>query len=413
MTRGSDVDRVYIFDTTLRDGEQSPGFHLDAGSKLKIARQLEKLGVDVIEAGFPISSPGDFEACRQIAREIRGTTVTALARAVKEDIDAVWGAIKDAETPQIHIVLSVSDVHIDRKLGMTRAQVLQRGAEMVAYARSLCDRVQYSPEDAGRADIDYLIETVETMIAAGANVINIPDTTGYCLPGEFGDLVRRVITEARGSENALFSVHCHNDLGLATANALAAITAGARRVECTINGIGERAGNTSLEEIVMLLRVRRARLGFETGVNTTEITRTSRLVAELTGTPVQPNKAVVGANAFAHAAAMQQDGILKDRASYEIMKPEDIGLAESRLVLTARSSRGAFRHRLAKLGLKTSHATDDAAWERFQEVAGTKKEVTDDDLHQILTLVETPSNGPARRDDDSDVAHALRNLIFG
>src|SRR5437667_6044006 len=241
--KDTNPDRVFIFDTTLRDGEQSPGFHLDANSKLRIARQLEKLGVDVIEAGFPISSPGDFEACRRIAREIRGATVTALARAVREDIDAVWGAIKDAETPRIHIVLSVSDVHIDRKLGMTRAQVLQRGAEIVAYARSLCDRVQYSPEDAGRADIDYLIETVETMIAAGANVINIPDTTGYCLPGEFGDLVRRVIAEARGSENALFSVHCHNDLGLATANALAAITAGARRGEWPLPGIGDPTGN--------------------------------------------------------------------------------------------------------------------------------------------------------------------------
>ena len=228
-------DRVFIFDTTLRDGEQSPGFHLDANSKLRIARQLEKLGVDVIEAGFPISSPGDFEACRRIAREIRGATVTALARAVREDVDAVWGAIKDAQDPQIHIVLSVSDVHIDRKLGMTREQVLKRGAEMVEYARFLCDKVEYSPEDAGRADPDYLIETVETMIAAGANVINIPDTTGYCLPYEFGELVRRVITEARGSEKALFSVHCHNDLGLATANSLAAVMAGARRIECTIN----------------------------------------------------------------------------------------------------------------------------------------------------------------------------------
>src|ERR1700674_2196535 len=218
-------DRVFIFDTTLRDGEQSPGFHLDANSKLRIARQLEKLGVDVIEAGFPISSPGDFEACRRIAREIRGATVTALARAVREDIDAVWGAIKEAESPQIHIVLSVSDVHIDRKLGMTRAQVLKRGAEMVSYARSLCDRVQYSPEDAGRADPDYLLETVETMIEAGATVINIPDTTGYCLPGEFGDLVRRLITQARGSEKTLFSVHCHHELGPATANALAAIGA--------------------------------------------------------------------------------------------------------------------------------------------------------------------------------------------
>src|SRR5216684_2382026 len=227
----SDVDRVFIFDTTLRDGEQSPGFHLDANSKLKIARQLERLGVDVIEAGFPISSPGDFEACRQIAREIRSTTVTALARAVRDDIDAVWGAIKDAEAPQIHIVLSVSDVHIDRKLGMTREQVLKRGAEMVAYARSLCDNVQYSPEDAGRSDPEYLIETVETMIAAGANVINIPDTTGYCLPSEFGDLVRRVISEARGSDKALFPVHA----GLSarsTASASAPATRHSRRSSC-------------------------------------------------------------------------------------------------------------------------------------------------------------------------------------
>src|SRR5713226_3235133 len=366
----SDVDRVFIFDTTLRDGEQSPGFHLDANSKLKIARQLERLGVDVIEAGFPISSPGDFEACRQIAREIRSTTVTALARAVREDIDAVWGAIKDAETPQIHIVLSVSDVHIDRKLGMTREQVLKRGAEMVAYARSLCDNVQYSPEDAGRSDPEYLIETVETMIAAGANVINIPDTTGYCLPSEFGELVRRVVTEVRGSDKALFSVHCHNDLGLATANSLAAIAAGARRVECTINGIGERAGNTSLEEIVMLLRVRQAKLGLECGVDTTQITRTSRLVAELTGTPVQPNKAVVGANAFAHASGIHQDGVLKDRLNYEIMKPEDVGLADSRIVLTARSGRHAFHHRLSRLGITLSDAAGaDAAWQRFLQLA--------------------------------------------
>src|SRR5213594_2812907 len=232
MKEEPSANRVFIFDTTLRDGEHAPGFHLDAGSKLRIARQLERLGVDVIEAGFPISSPSDSQACRTIAREIRGATVTALARAVREDIDAVWGAIKDAEDPQIHIVLSVSDVHIQRKLGMTREQVLKRGAEMVEYARFLCYKVEYSPEDAGRADPDYLIETVETMIAAGANVINIPDTTGYCLPHEFGEHARRVITQARGSEKALFLVHCHNVLELAVANTLAAIEAGARRVEC-------------------------------------------------------------------------------------------------------------------------------------------------------------------------------------
>ena len=415
-------DRVFVFDTTLRDGEQSPGFHLDANSKLRIARQLEKLGVDVIEAGFPISSPGDFEACRRIAREIRGATVTALARAVREDIDAVWGAIKEAETPQIHIVLSVSDVHINRKLGMTRQQVLKRGAEMVAYARSLCDNVQYSPEDAGRADPDYLVETVETMIGAGATVINVPDTTGYCLPWEFGDLIRRIINDARGSENALFSVHCHNDLGLAVANTLAAISAGARRVECTINGIGERAGNTSLEEIVMLLRVRQAMLGLECGIDTTEITRTSRLVAELTGTPVQPNKAVVGANAFAHASGIHQDGVLKDRLNYEIMKPEDVGLSDSRIVLTARSGRHAFHHRLGRLGLALSDEHADEAWQRFLKLADTKKEITDEDLKKIAAMSESNGNGhesnghPPVTDqlhDHNHVADTLRHLIFG
>jgi 2-isopropylmalate synthase len=419
--RDASPDRVFIFDTTLRDGEQSPGFHLDSNSKLRIARQLEKLGVDVIEAGFPISSPGDFESCRRIAREIRGATVTALARAVRGDIDAVWGAIKDAEDPQIHIVLSVSDVHIQRKLGMTREQVLERGREMVEYARSLCDKVEYSPEDAGRADPDYLVETVETMIGAGANVINIPDTTGYCLPHEFGELVRRVINEPRGSETALFSVHCHNDLGLAVANTLSALAAGARRVECTINGIGERAGNTSLEEVVMLLRVRQAKLGLECGIDTTEITRTSRLVSELTGTPVQPNKAVVGANAFAHASGIHQDGVLKDRLNYEIMKPEDVGLADSKIVLTARSGRHAFHHRLSRLGITLPDASKaDAAWQRFLQLADTKKEVTDEDLRKIAAMSESnghEGNGhPPVTDQLSDhnhVADTLRHLIFG
>jgi 2-isopropylmalate synthase len=410
----SKPERVFILDTTLRDGEGSPGFHLDANSKVRIARQLEKLGVDVIEAGFPISSRGDFEACRRIAREIRSVSVTALARAVREDIDAVWAAIKDAETPQIHIVLSVSDVHIDRKLGKTREEVLNQGAEMVAYARTLCERVEYSPEDAGRADPEYLLETVETMIAAGATVINIPDTTGYCLPGEFGELVHRLIADARGADKVLFSVHCHNDLGLATANALAALTAGARRVECTVNGIGERAGNTSLEEIVMLLRVRQARLGLECGVDPKEITRASRLVAELTGTPVQPNKAVVGANAFAHAAGIHQDGILKDRLNYEIMKPEDVGLSDSRIVLTARSGRHAFHHRLGRLGIVLTEAQTQAAWQRFKEVADTKREVTDEDLRKIVTAPE--GGAPTFTDQSNDhnnVADTLRHLIFG
>jgi 2-isopropylmalate synthase len=407
-------DRVYIFDTTLRDGEQSPGFHLDANSKVRLARQLEKLGVDVIEAGFPITSRADFEACRRIAREVRGASIAALARGLREDVDTAWAAISEAETPQIHIVLPVSDIHLERKLRMTRDQVLKQGAEMVAYARSLCDLVQYSPEDAGRADPDYLLETVETMIAAGANVINIPDTTGYCLPGEFGDMIRRLIAEARGSQKALFSVHCHNDLGLATANALAAISAGARRVECTVNGIGERAGNTSLEEIVMLLRVRQSRLGFECGIDTKEITRTSRLVAELTGTPVQPNKAVVGANAFAHASGIHQDGVLKDRLNYEIMKPEDVGLADSRIVLTSASGHHAFQHRLTRLGITLAGDKAEAAWLRFKQVADSKREVSDQDLRRIVASVEAGAVHPtADSADSSHVADTLRHLIFG
>jgi 2-isopropylmalate synthase len=282
--------------------------------------------------------------------------------------------------------------------------------------------VEYSPEDAGRADPDYLIQTVETMIAAGATVINIPDTTGYCLPHEFGGLVGRVIKEARGSDKTLFSVHCHNDLGLAVANTLAAIEAGARRVECTINGIGERAGNTSLEEVVMLLKVRQSKLGLECGVDTTQITRTSRLVSELTGTPVQPNKAVVGANAFAHASGIHQDGVLKDRLNYEIMKPEDVGLSDSRIVLTARSGRHAFRHRLERLGIELPDSKVDAAWQRFLQVADTKKEVTDEDLRKIAAMAEGNGNGgegnghPPVTDqlhDHNHVADTLRHLIFG
>ena len=412
----TESNRVYIFDTTLRDGEQSPGFHLNATAKLRIARQLEKLGVDVIEAGHPSLSAAEFDACRRIAREVRGATITALARANREEIDAVWSAIKDAARPQIHIVLPASDLHIEHKHGMTRAEVLKTAREMTAYARSLCDTVQYSAEDAGRADLDFLVECVEAAIGAGATVINLPDTAGYCLPTEFGELVEHVIKHARGAAGVMFSVHCHNDLGLATANSKAGLLAGARRVECTVNGIGERAGNTSLEEIVMLLKVRKERLGFECGVDTTEITRTSRLVAELTGTPVQPNKAVVGANAFAHGGALQQEGVLKDRKSYLIMRPEDVGLGEARIALTARSSRSAFRHRLARLGIKPSHAVEDAAWDRFQRLAETKREVSDEDLRKIITAVEANGHGkPAATDgdDDADVADALRHLIFG
>jgi 2-isopropylmalate synthase len=384
VVRGPVDDRVFIFDTTLRDGEQSPGFALDGEAKLRLAKQLERLGVDVIEAGFPISSPGDFEACQRIAREVRGCSITALARAVRADIDAVWGAIRDAERPQIHIVLSVSDIHIQRKLGLSRAEVIRRGVEAVQYARGLCDEVEYSPEDAGRADRDYLVETVEAAIGAGATVINIPDTTGYCLPQEFGDLIAYVVRNVHGSDRAIFSVHCHNDLGLGTANTMAGIMNGARRVECTINGIGERAGNTSLEELVMLLRVRQAALGLETAVDTTQIVPTSHLLTELTGVPVQPNKAIVGANAFAHASGIHQDGVLKDRLNYEIMRPEDVGLVTNRIVLTARSGRHAFKHRLRLLGVTLPEDRIDVAWDRFLRLADTRKEVTDADLKELV-----------------------------
>jgi 2-isopropylmalate synthase len=377
-------DRVHIFDTTLRDGEQSPGFALDGEAKLLFAKQLEQLGVDVIEAGFPISSPGDFEACRQIAQEVRGPMITALARAVKPDIEAVWGAIKDAERPQIHIVLSASDIHIQRKLGLSRDEVIRRGVEAVGFARGLCAEVEYSPEDAGRADRDYLVEIVEAVLDAGATAINIPDTTGYCLPQEFGGLIEYVISNVRQPERAIYSVHCHNDLGLATANTMAGIQGGARRVECTINGIGERAGNTSLEEIVMLLRVRQGILGLEHGIDTTQIVPTSRMLTELTGVGVQPNKAVVGANAFAHASGIHQDGVLKDRLNYEIMKPEDVGLVDSRIVLTARSGRHAFRHRLKLLGLAVPEDQMQEAWAGFLRMADVRKEVTDADLRELV-----------------------------
>jgi 2-isopropylmalate synthase len=377
-------DRVYIFDTTLRDGEQSPGFALDGEAKLLFAKQLEQLGVDVIEAGFPISSPGDFEACQQIARQVRGPMITALARAVRADIEAVWGAIRDAETPQIHIVLSASDIHIQRKLGLSRDEVIRRGVQAVSFARELCPEVEYSPEDAGRADRDYLVETVEAMLDAGATAINIPDTTGYCLPQEFGALIDYVISHVRHPERAIFSVHCHNDLGMATANSMAGILGGARRVECTINGIGERAGNTSLEEIVMLLKVRQSALGLEHGIDTTQIVPTSRMLTELTGVGVQPNKAIVGANAFAHASGIHQDGVLKDRLNYEIMKPEDVGLDDSRIVLTARSGRHAFRHRLKMLGLAVPEDRMQEAWDGFLRLADARKEVTDADLRQLV-----------------------------
>ncbi len=365
-------DRVFIFDTTLRDGEQSPGASLNPDQKLAIARQLALLGVDVIEAGFPLSSPGDFEAVQRIARQVEGPMITALARAARPDIDAVWQAVHEAERKQIHMVLSVSDIHIERKLRSNRRDVLRRGADAVAYARSLCDEVEYSPEDAGRA-----------------TVVNIPDTTGYTLPNEFGALIAAIRANVRNIDQALISVHCHNDLGLSTANSVAAVLNGARRVECTINGIGERAGNASLEEVVMILRTRQRSLGLLTGIDTTRLAEVSALVSRQTGVPVQPNKAVVGANAFAHASGIHQDGILKDKTTYEIMRPEDVGMGESRIVLSPRSGRHAFQFKLAELGYHLPEAAFSRAWEQFLQLADRKKEILDRDLEDIVRFVQS------------------------
>ncbi len=385
---------VEFFDTTLRDGEQSPGATLHPADKLDIAHQLAKLRVDVIEAGFPASSPGDFQAVQRIAREVEGPAITGLARAVRGDIDAVSAAVRDAARPLIHVFISVSDVHITHKLGLDRAQVLARTAEAVAYARSQCETVQFSPEDAGRADLDYLCEVVQAAVDAGALAVNLPDTTGYCLPHEFANMVATVRREVRGMEGVLVSVHCHDDLGLATANSLAGIGAGARRVEGCINGIGERAGNAAIEEVVMALRVRRPVLGLADNIRTQELVPTSRLVAERTGMVVAPNKPVVGANAFSHASGVHQHGMLRDRHTYEIMAAEDVGAGGTQIVLTARSGRHALVHRLDRIGVAVPPEQLQAVWARFLEVADTTKEVADDTLVQIVGETHTYRSVP-------------------
>ena len=381
-------NRIHIFDTTLRDGEQSPGAALHIDEKLEIARQLERLGVDIIEAGFPISSPGDFEAVRRIAAQCERAVVCGLTRAVAKDIDVAWDALKGARRPRIHTGLGVSDNHLKHKFKKTREEALEIGVAAVRHARSLgCEDIEYFTEDAGRADPDYLCRVVEAVVKAGATVINVPDTTGYMTPDEYGALFAMLLARVPGSENVVFSAHCHNDLGLATANALSAVRNGARQVECTINGIGERAGNTALEEVVMALKVRGGQYGdAHTGIVTTEIHKASRLVCARTGIPVQPNKAIVGANAFAHSSGIHQDGVLKERSTYEIIDPADVGISESKIVLSPRSGRHALRHRLSVLG----HAfTDDDAFEkvyqRFLQVADQKKLVYDEDLEAIAS----------------------------
>ncbi len=389
----SDPNYVRIFDTTLRDGEQSPGASLTSAEKLEIARQLARLGVDVIEAGFPAASPDDFEGVRRIATEVGNPTepgsrvpiIAGLARTTKNDLDKAWGAVRHAAHPRIHTFLATSDIHLEHKLKLTREQVIERTREMVSYARSLCEDIEFSPEDAGRSDPDYLVKVLEVAIAAGATTLNIPDTVGYTTPEEYGALIRGLIERTPGGDKVIWSVHCHDDLGLATANTLAGIRAGARQAEVTVNGIGERAGNTSLEEIVMTLQTRAAAIGLKTGIDATQITRTSRMVSNYTSIPVQPNKAIVGANAFAHEAGIHQDGMLKNQTTYEIMRPETVGLSASRLVLGKHSGRHALEARLADMGYPLAGADLDQAFKRFKELADKKKYITDADLEALIS----------------------------
>ncbi|MHB0871762.1 MAG: 2-isopropylmalate synthase, partial [Chloroflexota bacterium] len=377
-------DHVYIFDTTLRDGEQSPGASLTSDEKLEIARQLVWLGVDIIEAGFPIASPDDFEAVRRVARDLRGVVVCGLARAVPEDIDRCWEAIREAETPRIHTFMSTSDIHLVHQFRKSRDEALETIDAMVRRARGYCMDVEFSPMDASRTDPEFVYRALEVAIDAGATTVNVPDTVGYSLPGEFAGLIRGIYENVPNIDRAVVSVHCHNDLGLATANSLAAVTAGARQVECTVNGIGERAGNASLEEVVMALHTRKDLYGVSTRINTTQIYKTSRMVSSYTGISVQPNKAVVGGNAFAHESGIHQDGVLKERRTYEIMDAQDIGLAKSSLVMGKHSGRHALRVRLEELGYKLTTEELNKAFARFKEIADKKKELSDRDLEAIV-----------------------------
>jgi len=384
MSRHSDPNRVIIFDTTLRDGEQSPGASMNLEEKLRIAAVLEELGVDVIEAGFPIASNGDFEAVREIARTVRNSGVAGLARAARKDIDRAWEALKGAARPRIHTFISTSPLHMKFKLQMEPEQVHQAIIDSVSYARNLCDDVEWSPEDGSRTEHDFLCRCVETAIKAGAGTINIPDTVGYAVPDEFATLIAMLMNRVPNIDKAVISVHCHNDLGLAVANSLAAVKAGARQVECTINGLGERAGNAALEEIVMGLKTRHDVLPFTTGIKTEVITRASRLVSTITGFAVQPNKAIVGANAFAHESGIHQDGMLKHAGTYEIMTPESVGLTRSTLVMGKHSGRHAFREKLKELGFDLGDNAFEDAFRRFKDLADKKKEIYDEDIVALV-----------------------------
>ncbi|MHB8895087.1 MAG: 2-isopropylmalate synthase [Candidatus Geothermincolia bacterium] len=376
-------DLVQIFDTTLRDGEQSPGISLGVREKLEIAEQLQRLGVDVIEAGFPATSPGDFTAVEQIASRIGKSVVCALARARADDIDRAWEAVKGAARPRVHTFISTSDIHLEHQLHKTREQVLEMAREAVRRTRKHCPDVEFSPMDATRSAPEFLYRVLEAAIEEGAGVLNIPDTVGYSIPDEYAALIRGILDNVKGIEGVVISVHCHNDLGLAVANSLAAVEAGARQVECAVNGLGERAGNASLEEVVMTLKVRQDLLGMSTNINSTEISRTSRLVSLLTGYPVQPNKAIVGRNAFAHESGIHQDGVLKERATYEIMDVSSVGLIESDIVLGKHSGRHALKDQLERLGYYLGEEELNQAFIRFKELADKKSSLSGEDIEAI------------------------------
>ena len=376
--------RITVFDTTLRDGEQSPGCSMNVQEKLRMARQLDRLGVDVIEAGFPIASDGDFEAVQAIAAVVRRPVIAGLARACTPDIERAWQALKGAARPRIHVFLATSDIHLKYKLRISRAQCLEQARESVRLAKSFCQDVEFSPEDATRTDRDFLCEVVQAVIDAGATTVNIPDTVGYTMPAEFAEIIQMLRERVRGIENITISVHCHNDLGLAVANTLAALAAGARQVECTINGIGERAGNASLEEIVMATRVRPDRYAYETAVVSEQLYPASQVLSEITGVPVQPNKAIIGRNAFAHEAGIHQDGVLKNPLTYEIMTPQSVGVPDSRLVLGKHSGRHALSLRCEQLGYQFDRRELDEVYRRFVVLADQIKHVED---HHLLELI--------------------------
>ena len=376
--------QIIIFDTTLRDGEQSPGASLTPQGKLEVAYQLAKLGVDAIEAGFPVSSPGDFNSVSEVARKVKGPVICGLARCMKKDIEAARDSLRYAKRWRIHVFLATSKIHMQYKLRKPEDEVIRLAVEGVKYARRFCDNIEFSPEDASRSEKEFLYRVVEEVIKAGATTINIPDTVGYAIPEEFGGLIKDIKNNVPNINKAVISVHCHNDLGLGVANSLAAVQNGAGQVECTINGIGERAGNASLEEVVMGIAVRKDLLDFTTDINKREIYKTSRLVSKLTGIPVQPNKAIVGQNAFAHESGIHQDGVLKKSITYEIIKPQDVGFSGSKLVLGKHSGRHAFSVRLKTLGYKLDEEEINKAFERFKVLADKKKEVFDDDLSTIV-----------------------------